>query len=144
MIYFEDMAKEINWTKQLRNLEKYCIKKGFTVIYKSVDSDSIYLDEKKIVISTSHNDEIAFYSLLHEMGHAVLVNRKETYEKQYNSIFENFNGRSLVYKVTILFEELDAWKEGLKLAKTLNLKVDRRKYEINKAKCLSTYINWIK
>ena len=136
--------EEINWLEELHKVQKYCNRKSYSVVYKPVEYDFVDLEKKKITISTSHSYEIALYSLLHEMGHVTLCNRKKSYKTNFDYVFENFSKSSMVYKLTILLEELDAWKEGLKLAERLNIRVDRRKFEITKAKCISTYITWIR
>lgn len=137
-------SKSIDWLRELRKLERYCNKKGYAVIYKPVKLDAIYYQENRIVIGTNHSDEIALYCLLHEMGHAILFGREKTYEREFDHVYHNFSRQSMTYRLTIIQEELDAWKEGLKLANRLKIKVDRRKYEIYKTKCISTYLSWTK
>lgn len=135
-----DKKPAINWHKELRKLERYCNKKGYAVLYNDVNIDSVNFDNKRITLGNHHNDEMSLYYLLHEMGHVVLYNRKKTYKKHYQYFFENFSKTSMVYKVGILQEELDAWKEGLKLANRLKIKINRRKFEITKSRCIKTYI----
>ena len=135
-------SKSIDWLKQLRKLERYCNKKGYAVLYKSVELDSIYYQDNKIVIGVNHTDEVALYCLLHEIGHAILFGKKTTYQREFDQVYSKFSRQSKTYKLTAIQEELDAWKEGLKLANRLKIKIDRRKYEIYKTKCVLTYLSW--
>lgn len=130
-----------NWLDELRKLERYCNKKGFAVLYRPVKLDAIYFEDKRIVIGDHHSNEICLYCLLHEMGHHIVMNKK-TYSEEYSTIYETFSKSSKTYKITILQEELDAWKEGLKLSKRLNISIDRRKFEITKSRCIATYLTW--
>ena len=132
-----------DWLLELRKLEHYCNKKGFAVLRQAVKQDAIYFQEKRIVLEDNHSDEISLYCLLHEMGHYVVLNKKN-YSNVYEHIYDNFSKSSLTHKIAILQEELDAWGEGLKLANRLGIKVNRRKYEITKSKCISTYLTWAK
>lgn len=134
--------QEIDWDKQLTKLIKWSNNKGYSVVFKKTEQDWVDLDKKEIVISSSHGDEVALYCLLHELGHIILIKDKRRYKHAYGIIWDSFSENSLTLRVTTLQEELDAWREGLKLAKSLKMKVQRRKYEIIKAKCIATYLPW--
>lgn len=134
--------ESVDWLTELRKLERYCNKKGFAVLYQPVKLDSIYFEDKRIVIGDHHSDEISLYCLLHEIGHHIIMCKK-SYDVEYQTIYDNFSKSSSTYRITNVQEELDAWKEGLKLANRLNITVDRRKYEITKSKCISTYLSWV-
>ena len=131
------------WIEQLRDLERYCNEKGYRVVVKSTEIETIDLANKLITLDSKKNDETTFYLLLHEMGHARLMNNNEKYKKTCGYVFENFCKSSLTHAIAILEEELDAWKEGLVLAKTINFYVDRRKWEAIKTKCISSYVAWV-
>ncbi len=141
-----DKAKprlESDWNKQLSKLVKWVANtKKYSILFKDVELDSVDFDKKEIVISSSHASEVAFYCLLHELGHIILIEDKRKYRHAYGVIWDSFSQNSLTLRVTTLQEELDAWREGLKLAKSLNMKICRRKYEIVKAKCIATYLPW--
>lgn len=137
-------SQDILWLRQLRDLERYCNSKGYRVVYKKIDIEAVYYEKKLIVMSTKTSDEIALYCLLHELGHVKLLDRDKKYRETYSYIFENFSKTSLTHRIAILQEELDAWREGLKLAESLQIYIDRRKWEITKTKCISTYLSWVK
>jgi len=102
----------------------------------------VYYEKKLFVMSDKISDEISTYHLLHELGHTKVLQKKKTYSEYYSYIFENFSPISLTHKIAIIQEELDAWREGLKLARQLGIHIDRRKWEIAKTKCISTYLSW--
>lgn len=134
--------EDMFWLKQLRDLERYCNKEGYRVVYKNVDIDAVYYEKKVFVMSDKLSDEISTYHLLHELGHLRVMRKKKTYKETYKYVFDNFSTSSLTHKIVTIQEELDAWREGLILARRLGLYIDRRKWEITKTKCISTYLSW--
>lgn len=138
----ESKPKSPDWPSQLKKLERYCNKKGFAVLYRDIELDVIYFDEKKIVLGDQHSDEISLYMLLHEIGHHVTL-KKKRYQKEYQAVYDTFSKSSTTMRLTNVQEELDAWREGLKLAERLGITVDRRKFEITKSRCITTYLSWM-
>lgn len=130
------------WLRQLRDLERYCNRLGYRVVYKNVEIDAIYYEKKVFVMNDKLSDEVSTYHLLHELGHLRVIRKKKTYSECYSYIFDNFSHTSLTHQIATIQEELDAWREGLKLAQQLGLHIDRRKWEITKTKCISTYLSW--
>jgi len=57
-------------------------------------------------------------------------------------LYAEFGNRSKVNKITMLQEELDAWKAGYKLGKRLGIHIDRFKFEKIKAKCVASYLSY--
>jgi len=132
---------EAFWISQLRDLERYCNAEGYRVVVKPGAAEMVFYDKKLFVLDSKKNDETAMYILLHEIGHTRVISNKRYYET-YGCVFDNFSKASMTYKIATIQEELDAWREGLKLADTLGLHVDRRKWEITKTKCIATYLTW--
>lgn len=139
----EKIGPPPNWKAQI---EKLCLwakeKEGCVVSFKDSEEDQVDVDTFEITISKKHSPEVAFYFLLHELGHVVLIRDKKQYKHAYGIIFDNFSTNSLTTKVTTLQEELDAWREGLKIAKSLKLKINRRKFEITKTQAFNSYLAW--
>lgn len=139
----EKIGPPPNWKAQI---EKLCLwakeKEGCVVSFKDSEEDQVVVDTFEITISKKHSPEVAFYFLLHELGHVVLIRDKKQYKHAYGIIFDNFSTNSLTTKVTTLQEELDAWREGLKIAKSLKLKINRRKFEITKTQAINSYLAW--
>ncbi len=134
-----------NWSKQFEHLKRYSEKKkGYTVLTAKTERevDFVDLEKKVIAISEGHTPEMAFYCLLHELGHVRLQENK-AYKDDFQRIWEDFTEESLTNRITLIHEELDAWREGLKIAKERRLKVNRHKYEILKAKYVSSFLPWV-
>lgn len=135
-------TREINWKAQIEKLTSWAQEKEGCQVSFSSEDDQVDVGSLEITISTKHTPEVALYFFLHELGHVVLIRDKKQYKHAYGTIFENFSANSLTTKVTTLQEELDAWREGLKIAKSLKLRIDRRKFEIIKTQAINSYLAW--
>jgi transposase len=62
------------------------------------------------------------------------------YKAVEKSYFDSRIKRSDLFKYQHIKEEIDAWQRGLKLAKSLNIKIDKDEYDKYAAKCVKTYI----
>jgi hypothetical protein len=140
------MTKISNTTfkQQIKTLEKYIKDKmDFDVVYKDVETCECHFTKKLILIDLKLKYEPMLYLMLHEIGHAKLYMKNKRYDKKYNEIYENFSKGSFTYKTTILQEELDAWQEAIILSKKLDFKINKKSFEVEKTKCIMSYINWI-
>jgi len=120
--------------------------RGIDVIVDSEYEDAYWSDVKQITISSKNRIENRLYSLLHECGHALVRTNKTSFAKQYPAhadiSYDKRVTNSRKYKVSIIEEEVEAWKRGLRLAKRLGIDIDEYKYNKLKTKCLMSYINW--
>lgn len=131
------------WRNQIKKLEKYCEKKGWTVEYKKKPhSDFAEWEAKKITLQITRRPDTLFYVFLHEIGHMLLIKNKQIYNAKYGAIFNEFSRTSQTHKIAIVEEELEAWREGFNLAKKLELTVEQRKFERLRAKYVMTYMAW--
>lgn len=87
--------------------------------------------------------EQQLYVLLHECGHHLVGDRKpgERYGKGWNAS-DGATKRTLVHRIDVIDEELEAWHRGLKLAKRLKIKVNLERYNAIRAKYVKTYLRW--
>lgn len=130
---------------QVKILEKYAKEKmGYKIIYKDIESCECQFVKKIIVMDSKLKPESTFYLMLHELGHAKLCKHKKSYNQKYEEIYNSFSKKSFTYKTTILQEELDAWQVGVTISKKLELKLDKKRFEMQKTKCIMSYVRWIK
>ncbi|MFA6049945.1 MAG: hypothetical protein WC761_01990 [Candidatus Paceibacterota bacterium] len=132
------------WQEQIKVLEEYSKKKGWSVSYNNKKyGDSADWEGKAIALENSRNKERLFYVFLHELGHMQLMKNNTTYNAKYDNIFDNFASMSQVHRLTRVEEEYDAWRAGYKIAQRLDLYVEAPKFEKIRAKYLMTYIMWV-
>lgn len=101
-----------------------------------------------IHINEQQKAENQLYTLLHECGHIIVFNRKD-YKNNYptankmllSSTINKTIARSKKFKIDELFEEMDAWREGRKLAKKLKIYINEKNFNDEMYKALQTYIN---
>ena len=136
-------TKQIKWKKQIVSLEKYVAKKGWNVVYsETAKNDCADWSKKTVTLKPRANKEVLFYVFLHELGHMLLFQNNRSYSSKYKEVFDEFTGGTKPVSLARIEEELDAWRTGLRLAKRLKLKVDRRNFEKTKSKYAMTYITW--
>lgn len=130
-----------NWLKQKNWTLSFCD------IPKTV-SGIICYDEKLIKISNFLSKEEQRFTILHECGHLLLGQNKETYQKMFpiqnrmDSSSETSKKKKLQYRIEVLKEEILAWDRGRELAKRLKIKINQKNWEKYKSSCLFTYIEW--
>lgn len=123
----------------------YCNFKGIEVVRAKnwrvvVDEDSVTIRE----VWRGKTTTGWIYSMLHELGHTVIHGKKNFAEKYYRTY--EIGGHvaiDLVASAQIMKEEIEAWDQGLKLAKKLGIKIDRKDYERYASKCLMNYMRSI-
>ena len=107
---------------------------------------------KNIKIEGKYPIEIKVYLLLHELGHHQLRKNWEKFTrilpisaKAEHVHFYKKDRRlmkGLVYDVSCMEEEFKAWEEGYKLAMKLGIKINDKKWNEFKSKCLMSYMRY--
>ena len=105
--------------------------------------DNVYYpDDEIIVYNAQGNYKNQLYTLLHEAGH--FLQRKS---RTFSSMNLIHGDRDLIHtnyqKFRLLEQEMDAWDRGLKLAKSLELKIDVTDYRKNVAYFVMQYVKLI-
>jgi len=153
---FIDMGR-YNYTNALFMLTDWAYSEG----YKSVSfdhNDVSYIDWVRkslntpsvIKIEGKYPVEIKVYLLLHELGHhqlrkdwnkftRVLPVSAKAEEVQFYKKDSSLK-RGVVYDVSCMEEEFKAWDEGYKLAMKLGIRINEKKWNEFKAKCLMSYM----
>lgn len=127
----------MRYDTKIKILEKWLQSNSFTL--KWSNNHSFDSANRVINISKKGTNKGIFYTLLHECGHLL----------QHNSVTWRSNlgdnpgsKKKLVSMYHSLFEEIDAWQRGYRLAEKLNIKVDRNDYERHAARFLCTYVHY--
>ena len=130
-------------SKKFNKIKKWVDKQGYAIRFGK--SDFVDYDKKEVVLLRNQKDKFLIYSALHECGH-VIIGTHKSYYKKYKAIERALNDarheKSDVYKYARFREEIDAWEQGYKLSKKLQLSVDKDDYDKYAAKCFKTYIKY--
>ena len=129
--------------KSIQKLRKKCKRNSWTVLFKRRIKDYVDFKNNTIIINSRNSQETQLYRLLHEIGHVILTQENdhfERYEEEYESMK---NMKILRNRIKLLSEEVNAWERGLGLAKKENIKINMKKFDDCKAASLNTYTKWI-
>ncbi len=120
--------------------------RGYQVIESSEFEDACWSDVKQITINARQGIEKRLYALLHECGHALIRSSWHSFSNQYpahaHAEIKKQTNPSKSYRISVLEEEVEAWKRGLRLANRLGIYIDEEKYNQNKTHYLLTYAQW--
>ena len=126
--------------KAFEGIIYYCIKKKIEVVNSNVWS---YDHDENIITQVWRGNPTKtwVYTMLHELGHALSYKSKGF---SYRSWKLSEMGESIavdkVATVQIMREEMQAWENGLKIAKKLNIEVDKKDYDKYASTCLLRYM----
>ena len=102
-------------------------------------------NEKMIYINSRLGAESRHYTLLHECGHLLIDRHWQDFERDnpmYASSCDKRVAKSKAYRVSIVAEEIEAWKRGRRLANKLGHFVDGTKFDKMISENVMTYIDW--
>lgn len=134
-----------NFKKQFVEVEKWAEKYRIEVLEGSGFEDRFEASERKIYINSRLGAEAKYYTLLHECGHVLIDNNWKAFDRDnpmYASSCDLRVAKSKAYRVSIIAEEIEAWKRGRRLAKKLGHAVDSEKFDKMISENVMTYIDW--
>ena len=129
--------------KRFEKLLEYCYSKNLKVLYGT--EDCCFPSLSLISINSSQNYKNRTYTLLHEIGHIEIYKNKNEWQQSF-SIFSSdcTDGRvkrSKKYQVSLIAEEIDAWRIGMSIAEEAGIFIDKEEYINMMNSCVFTYIN---
>ena len=119
---------------------------GYEVVEASDEEDRVEFGESVVYINSRCHPETRFYTLLHELGHVdIYENDAVEFAADHPMYYQAQDGRtarSKAGRVSILAEEIEAWKRGRWFARNEELDLDEEKYDRHMTEALMSYINW--
>ena len=139
-----NLKRELAYVDHLSTAIEWCDSKNIEVSFGKQYGSTYFTDTQKISINARLLPERQFYMLLHEAGHHLIGerDRHERYGMGY-SAEDAGTKRSLVHRVDILDEEIEAWFRGRKLAERLGIDLDKDAFDDLRAKAIKTYVQWV-
>jgi hypothetical protein len=135
-----------DWDYQFGYVAGYIKSLGYTVKETPHEQERVEFDEKVIYINSRNRSETRFYTLLHEFGHVeIYEDGAEEFEADHPMYYRIEDGRverSKACKVSIVAEEIEAWKRGRWFARSEDLTINEKKYDKQMTEALMSYINW--
>ena len=137
---------KFDWEEQIGFVAAELRGVGYTVIESTGAEDRAELDDRVVHINSRCHPETRFYTLLHEFGHVdIYENSADDFEADhpmYYRIDSARTARSKAARVSIIAEEIEAWKRGRWLAREFELYINDRKYDRCMTNALMSYVNW--
>jgi hypothetical protein len=117
------------------------------VEFEHATEDRFEFEGRTIYINTQSSIENQLFTLLHECGHVLVHKSNKQFAADYpyyahaDSAFNTARiVRSKAYQVSLVAEEIEAWKRGKRLAKRLAIPIDIDKYNTVMTNCVTSYI----
>ena len=131
------------WVDQFDELRDWIMSKGYRVTCYTDADDKLEFEEKQIHIDSRQHAESRFYTLLHECGHLLISQTANQFQKDhpmYAMSCDVRRYRSKAYQVSLVAEEIEAWKRGRRLANRLGLQINDAKFDRLMTDCVMSYI----
>ena len=126
--------------KEIYNVIDYAKSKNIEVVFGEYEDEAIF-EKSLIKINDYQSDEMKLYVLLHEVGHFELYNNENYKEEYFGKFYAKSNN---AYKISYLMEEMDAWKEGKRIAKNLGIEINSNKWNQKMVRCLFAHYKYIR
>lgn len=108
--------------------------------------DMFWPDQKLITIRSTQSKANQVFALMHELGHFLIEEAgRESREHQWPRGYvaqSHSTAKSLVARVDIVREEVEAWDRGQRLAERLGVMFDRVAFDRSRASALGKYFVW--
>ena len=137
------LQKHCLYYNQLLKVKQYCGEKGWDVVFRNRKEDAVDVETKTISINSCNTPETQLYRLLHEIGHIILAQEDDYYERFEKNYDSEKNLKLLRNRIKLLEEEVNAWDRAYYFAKKHNIYIDIKSFDNCKAKCLKTFVKWI-
>lgn len=131
------------WEDQFQVIKLWALSKGYSVRCYTDADDRLDFETKVIHIDSRQHAESRFYTLLHECGHLLISQTARQFATDhplYAFSSDTRKCKSKAYQVSLVAEEIEAWKRGRRLAKRFGLKVIDKKFNRIMTDCVISYI----
>lgn len=134
----------------LNSLIVWAEDRGYYVSFEEDGDDCICPKSKVIEINSSSNLKQQVYCLLHECGHVAIYengsfwdyHKKPRYLYSRNPSDHDDLKIKERYRVYTIIEEAEAWERAFKLAKRLNIPIQKEEWEEQMLAALGKYLDW--
>ncbi len=137
-------SKEM-WVKQTKDIIDWVRSKKYDVVFETGQEDRVCFESKTIFINSKNHPETKYYTLLHEAGHLLVSQSWKTFDRDmpmYATSADGRHERSKAYMVSLLAEEIEAWKRGRRLSQKFKHFVDNEKFDSHITNNVMTYVVW--
>ena len=142
------MNKEA-WENQIYHLSTALRGMGFEIIEETDTEDRVCFEDKAVYVNSRNFPETRFYTILHELGHIMVSENSDVYRAELPMYVhspdvpkDGRRERGKAYQVSLIAEEIEAWKLGRRFAIAQGLWIDNDKYNKHMTDAVMSYIEW--
>ena len=132
------------YKKRFYTLYDHCQQNNIKVGFVNDKEDFCYPKLNMIFISERSNWKHKLFALMHEIGHIEIYKNRESWEKDFTcfsvDITDGRKRRSIGYQVSLIAEEIDAWRVGKQVALSCGISFDNEEYNKFANNCVFSYI----
>jgi len=137
-------AEDVLHISDLVKVDAWCRSRGISVLFGKKTAGLYDPNSREIVIAVRAHPGRQLCYLLHECGHH-LIGMKEHHDRfgeGYPKANDPVVSKTFLHRVSCLEEELEAWHRGWRLARRLNLMIQRDRFDEVKLECVKSYFKW--
>ena len=132
-----------NSEEHFETLVLWLQKKGFEVFLYTDAPNCVFWNLSEVHINSRMHAEKRLHVLIHECGHVLINrNRERPFRLSKHARVSHYSKISRDKRVSVLSEEMEAWRRGENLARRLSIDFDVEKFDKLKTTCLMGYIHW--
>lgn len=133
------MTKELH-QEGTRSLVEIAESMGVKVEFSSQAENAYFPLLNKICVNTRQNNKIKYYTLLHEIGHALLRKEHDFADRYLEDVYQSKAHKDA--RIDVLREEIAAWDKCAEFAKQNNLPFCKTTWLKYSKKYIYQYAKW--
>lgn len=128
----------------ISRLESWLRSQGFTLCFSNKAISYVDFEDMQVVVNSRYRPGSQLAQLAHECGHILITDEEidARFSKGYPLLGNSRYRHNLVHRITVVEEEVEAWKRGEDLLKSMNINYDKDVFAACKAKSLKSYFKW--
>ena len=135
------------WLNQIQFVRLALNGMGWCLYQETDTEDRVCFENRAVYINSRNHPENRFYTILHELGHIMVSENSETFRAELPMYVHSKDAdvrreKGKAYRVSLIAEEIEAWKLGRRFAAAQGLWIDNEKYDKHMTDALMSYIEW--
>ncbi len=138
-----------SWLKQIDHIREALHGMGWSLWEETDTEDRVCFEDRVMYINSRNHPETRFYTVLHELGHIIVWSNSDDFKAEMPMYVhspdipcDGRRERGKAYRVSLIAEEIEAWKLGRRFAIAQGLWINNEKYHKHMTDAVMTYIDW--
>ena len=135
-----------DWNRQLDDVIDFLVDgTGFSFSTGTDEESRADFYDKTLYVDSRLHPEKKFYTTLHELGHILIYEDSEQFDRDYPMYVrpeDYLKVGNKKHRVSVVAEEIEAWKRGRETARDLGLFINDDKYDNLMTEQVMSYLMW--